>query len=146
MTAGGKVTVTFKVSKTNRRDVLGQGSVTVNVPLELCMLATRPKGPQINATSGNVVWSGVNFNKRGTRTFRVKARVQSSYSLSSAAFSAHADITALECSSAPAPVEVRELLGRPLGTESSWSYHTCEGDFDHPIGKSQLPCNQNPMK
>lgn len=110
VTAGGKVAVTFKVSKTDKKGwpaALGQGNVTITVPPELCVLATGPKGAHIDTASGNVVWSGVNFNKLGARTFRVRTRVQSYYNQSSCAgFSAQADIPALQCSSVPVSVEV----------------------------------------
>lgn len=110
VTAGGKVTVTFKVSKNDKKGwpaALGQGNVTIAVPPELCVLATKPKGAQIDTASGNVVWSAVDFNKLGARTFRVKTRVQSYYNESSfAGFSAHAGIPALQCSTVPASVEV----------------------------------------
>jgi hypothetical protein len=109
--AGAKVTLNAKISKVNTKGALGQGVVTVNVPAEMCVLATRPRGAQIDAATGDVVWFNVNFNKAGPRKFQLRTRIQSFYNDSTAAFTVHADVPALLCTSADASVEVSECTG-----------------------------------
>lgn len=109
--AGAKVTLNAKISKVDTNAALGQGVVTVNVPAEMCVLATRPRGAQIDPAIGDVVWSNVDFNKAGTRKFQVRTRIQSSYPDSTAAFTVQADVPALLCTSADASVEVSECAG-----------------------------------
>ena len=109
--AGAKVTLNAKISKVDTKAALGQGVVTVNVPAEMCVLATRPHGAQIDPETGDVVWSDVNFNKMGGRKFQLKMRVQSFYNDSTAAFTVQADVPVLLCTSAEASMEVSECAG-----------------------------------
>jgi hypothetical protein len=111
--AGHRITLTIKVSKDQKKAALGHGGVAVNVPPELCVLATKPGGRnvQIMPESGNVFWSSVNFNKTAAATFKLKAHVPSHFNASTATFSAHAYIPAAGCASAAAPVQVSRGCG-----------------------------------
>lgn len=105
--AGKELVVTASLSKIDRKDMLGQGSVSITLPPGLCVLSTLPRRTRIMPDSGTVFWPNVNLNKTATFKFKVKAHVQSTYNGSIATFDAGAFIPARDCGNTAAPKEVR---------------------------------------
>lgn len=102
--AGDKVTVKVKVVNSPKLR-LGQGGVAINLPPGLCVQPI-PRGAAIVPESGNVFWPNVDFSKKKVQTFKLKARVQSSFNVSIAAITAAAYIPERNCITKASPVQV----------------------------------------